>query len=172
MTAPICLTAIGTIRTPFQTLDGMPIQAVAAQGVTGRIELDPAYAPGLRDIGGFSHLTLIYHLHRMEVPALEVVPFLDSEVRGVFATRSPKRPNALGLSTVRLLEVEGTTLHIADVDMLDGTPLLDIKPYVPQFDVREGATIGWFAAQIHRVGQVRSGQRPGVEPGREDESGR
>jgi tRNA (adenine37-N6)-methyltransferase len=107
----------------------------------------------------------------------EVVPFLDSAVRGVFATRSPKRPNALGLSTVRLLVVEGATLHIAEVDMLDGTPLLDIKPYVPQSNVREGATItlcvgaganGWFAAPIHRVGQVRPGQRPGVEPGRED----
>lgn len=161
----ISLLPLGTIYTPFQSLEGMPIQAVAAQGVPGRIVVDPAYVAGLRDIDGFSHLTLIYHLHQVEAPILEVVPFLDTERRGVFATRSPKRPNALGLSTVRLLGVEGGTLHIADVDMLDGTPLLDIKPYVPQFDVREAVTIGWFATQIHRVAQVRSGERPGVDPG-------
>lgn len=161
---PITLTPIGVIRTPFTTFEGMPIQAVAATDILGEIELDPAFAAGLRDIEGFSHLILVYHLHRMEAPTLEVTPFLDPHLRGVFATRSPKRPNGLGLSTVRLLGVAGTTLQIADVDMLDGTPLLDIKPYVPHFDDRPNAQIGWFASQIHRVGQVRSSAQPGVLP--------
>jgi tRNA-Thr(GGU) m(6)t(6)A37 methyltransferase TsaA len=161
---PITLTPIGVIRTPFTTFEGMPIQAVAASNAQGVIELDPACAAGLRDIDGFSHLILLYHLHRMEAPTLEVTPFLDPQPRGVFATRSPKRPNGLGLSTVRLLGVAGTRLQIADVDMLDGTPLLDIKPYVPHFDDRPNAQIGWFAAQIHRVDTVRSSAQPGILP--------
>ncbi|MGQ9928185.1 MAG: tRNA (N6-threonylcarbamoyladenosine(37)-N6)-methyltransferase TrmO [Chloroflexaceae bacterium] len=162
---PITLTPIWVIRTPFTTFEGAPIQAVAATDVLGEIELDPAFAAGLGDIEGFSHLILVYYLHRMGAPTLEVTPFLDSQPRGVFATRSPKRPNAPGLSTVRLLSVAGTKLQIADVDMLDGTPPLDIKPYVPHFDDCPDAQIGWFASQIHRVGQVRSSAQPGVLPG-------
>lgn len=162
LSTTINLTPIGVIRTPFTTLEGMPIQAVAAAGVPGRVELAPEFAPGLRDIEGFSHLILIYHLHQMTTPALEVTPFLDTQPRGVFATRSPRRPNALGLSTVRLLHVEGSTLHIEQVDMLDGTPLLDIKPYVPRFDDRAEARIGWFARAIHHTAQVRSSAQPGL----------
>ena len=123
----ITYTPIGIIRTPFAVEAGMPIQAVAAQGVRGRIELDPALALGLRDLEGFSHLTLLFHMHLITSPALEVTPFLDTKTHGIFATRSPRRPNAIGLSTVRLLHIDGTTLHIEEVDMLDGTPLLDIK---------------------------------------------
>lgn len=167
---PITLTPIGVIRTPFTTFEGMPIQAVTATDIRGEIELDPALAPGLRDIEGFSHLILIYHLHRMEAPLLEVTPFLDPQPHGVFATRAPRRPNGLGLSTVRLLSVSGPRLQIAEVDMLDGTPLLDIKPYVPHFDDRPNAQIGWFAAQIHRVGRARSSAQPGVLPSHQGSS--
>jgi tRNA (adenine37-N6)-methyltransferase len=156
MMEPICLQPLGVIRTPFTDPVGMPIQAIAAQGVQGHIELDEKYQAGLRDIEGFDYLILVYHLHQIREPALVVTPFLDSEAHGVFATRSPKRPNALGLSTVRLLRVEGSVLHISDVDMLDGTPLLDIKPYVPQFDNRANARIGWFEKQITRVQEVRA----------------
>lgn len=155
----ITYTPIGIIRTPFAVEAGMPIQAVAAQGVRGRIELDPALALGLRDLEGFSHVTLLFHMHLITSPALEVTPFLDTKTHGIFATRSPRRPNAIGLSTVRLLHIDGTTLHIEEVDMLDGTPLLDIKPYVPQFDVREGATIGWFSETIHKLQTVRADDR-------------
>jgi tRNA-Thr(GGU) m(6)t(6)A37 methyltransferase TsaA len=137
----------------------MPIQAVAAQGVAGQIELDPAYQAGLQDIEGFSHLILLYHLHLVRESSLMVTPFLDNRPHGIFATRSPKRPNPIGLSIVRLMRVEGGTLHIEDVNIVDGTPLLDLKPYVPTFDIREGASIGWFKQNIDRVYSIRAGQR-------------
>lgn len=137
----------------------MPIQAIAGQGVEGTIVLDPVFAEGLRDIEGFSHLILLYHLHQMTEANLIVTPFLDMQPRGIFATRGPKRPNAIGLSTVRLARVEKNSLHIQDVDMLDGTPLLDLKPYVPQFDDRANAQIGWFEGNIDRVNQVRADER-------------
>lgn len=136
---------IGIIRTPWTEIAGMPLQAVVAEGVAGAIDVDPEYAAGLRDIGGFSHLILLYHLHRIVGFALEVQPYLDTAQHGIFATRSPKRPNPIGLSVVRLVRVDGRTLHIEDVDMLDGTPLLDVKPYVPRFDQRPGERIGWYA---------------------------
>ena len=123
----------------------MPIQAVAAEGVEGSIELAPEYGDGLRDIEGFSHIILVYHFHLgRRSTSLTVTPFLDDEPHGLFATWSPKRPNPIGLSTVRLVRVEGLTLHVEEVDVVDGTPLLDIKPYVPAFDVREApASDGW-----------------------------
>jgi tRNA-Thr(GGU) m(6)t(6)A37 methyltransferase TsaA len=151
---------IGVIRTPFADLDGMPIQAAAsAAGVRGRIELDPAFAEGLADLAGFSHVILLYHLHAVSRPRLTVVPFLDDRPHGVFATRSPARPNPIGLSTVRLIEVGASELVIEDVDMLDGTPLLDIKPYVPAFDDRPGAEVGWFAVRLAGLGSTRSDRR-------------
>lgn len=155
----ICFTPIGIIRSPYPEPTGMPIQAVAAQGVAGQIELDPAYQAGLQDIEGFSHLILLYHLHLVRESSLMVTPFLDNRPHGIFATRSPKRPNPIGLSIVRLMRVEGGTLHIEDVNIVDGTPLLDLKPYVPTFDIREGASIGWFKQNIDRVYSIRAGQR-------------
>lgn len=134
----------------------MPIQSVAARGIAGSIELDSAYREGLKDIDGFSYLILIYHLHLMKNVGLTVVPFLDDQPHGVFATRSPKRPNPIGLSIVRLIRMQETTLFIQDVDIVDGTPLLDIKPYVPNFDIRDNATIGWFAKNIANVQAVRA----------------
>ena len=155
---------IGIIRTPFTDVAGMPIQAAAATGVRGRIELDPAFQAGLLDIDGFSHLTLICHLHEVEGARMVVTPFLDDRRHGIFATRSPTRPNPIGLSTVRLLEVRGWLLEIEAVDMLDGTPLLDLKPYVPAFDDRPGARVGWFDGRLDRLAEARADRRFGRAP--------
>jgi tRNA-Thr(GGU) m(6)t(6)A37 methyltransferase TsaA len=136
-------TPIGVIRSPHTRAEETPIQPVFAEGIPGRVELSPEYERGLRDIEGFSHLYLLYAFDRAEPPCLEVVPFLGTKPRGVFATRAPCRPNALGLSLVRLVRREGRVLHVEDVDILDRTPLLDIKPYVGRFDSRDGARGGW-----------------------------
>jgi tRNA-Thr(GGU) m(6)t(6)A37 methyltransferase TsaA len=123
----------------------MPIQPTAAKGIRGTVEINKKYAAGLKDLDGFEYIILLYHFHLSKGYTLEIKPFLDDSLRGVFATRAPKRPNAIGISIVRLLKVEGITLHIEDVDILDGTPLLDIKPYVPEFDVRKTRAIGWLS---------------------------
>jgi tRNA-Thr(GGU) m(6)t(6)A37 methyltransferase TsaA len=156
---PITYTPIGVIHSSFSELAGMPIQAVAAQGVPGWIDVDPAYRDGLQDLDGFSHLYLIYHLHRVPAGSLKVVPFLDEQPHGVFATRSPRRPNPIGLSIVRLISVQDLRLEIEDVDVVEGTPLLDIKPYLPEFDVRPADRIGWFAGKVQRAGGVRADRR-------------
>lgn len=156
---PVAYRPIGVIRTPFTDLDGMPIQAVGASGVRGTIELDPALVAGLADLDGFSHLVLLYHLHRMERSALTVTPFLDTVPHGIFATRSPARPNPIGLSTVRLVGIRGAILDIEEVDVLDGTPLLDIKPYVPAFDDRAAARIGWFEGRVADLATARADRR-------------
>lgn len=156
---PVMFTPIGVIRTPFAELAGMPVQAVGASGIEGTIELDPAYAEGLADLDGFSHLHLLYHLHRMTSARMTVVPYMDTVPHGLFATRSPARPNPIGLSIVRLVGVEGTTIRIADIDILDGTPLLDMKPYVPQLDDRAEPRIGWYAGRVERVAEIRADER-------------
>jgi tRNA-Thr(GGU) m(6)t(6)A37 methyltransferase TsaA len=134
---------IGVIRSPHTEKKDTPIQPVFARGVAGRVELLPEYEEGLRDIEGFSYIYLLYAFDRAREPRLLVVPYLEDVERGVFATRSPSRPNALGMSLVRLLRREGTVLHIEDIDVLDGTPLLDIKPYISRYDSREDARSGW-----------------------------
>ncbi len=138
------LSAIGVIHTPFVECAGTPIQSSGANDVEGVVEVFPEYAEGLKDVAGFDRLWLIYHLHRSADTQLLVRPYLDTELRGVFATRSPARPNHLGISPVRLLRVEGNRLHVAQVDILDGTPLLDIKPYVPEFDHFPVQRNGWY----------------------------
>lgn len=148
---PIQLEPIGAIHSPFTEPAGTPVQAVAADGAPGRIELFPEYAEGLKDLEGFSHIILLYHFHRARPPQLVVTPFLDDERHGVFATRAPARPNGIGLSVVRLVRIEGTSLEVRDVDILDGTPLLDIKPYVPAFDVRDAERPGWLADTLDRL---------------------
>lgn len=135
--------SIGTIHSPFTDKSEMPIQA-SRSTAQGRIILEPEYVPGLKDIDGFSHLILLYVFHRSTGYNLEVQPFLDNQTRGLFATRYPRRPNPLGLSVVQLLGRHENILEIMDVDMLDGTPLLDIKPYMPDFDVRTETKIGWY----------------------------
>ena len=150
---------IGVIHTPFPEPVGVPLQPVGAAGIEGRVELLPEYEEGLAGIEGFSHLILIYHLHRASGFDLTVTPFLDTEPHGIFATRSPRRPNGIGISVVRLLRVEGPTLYIEEVDMVDDTPLLDIKPYVPQFDSRSTDKIGWLAGKVQNAATARADRR-------------
>jgi tRNA-Thr(GGU) m(6)t(6)A37 methyltransferase TsaA len=159
MTEPVTFRPIGIIRTPFVDTERMPIQATAAIGVPGRIEIDAEFVEGLADLDGFSHLILLYHLHRMTAARLTVTPFLDDRPHGIFATRSPARPNPIGLSTVRLVAIEGSTLEVEDVDMVDGTPLLDIKPYVPAFDERDDVRVGWFTERLGGLSGARADDR-------------
>ena len=140
------LKAIGTIHTPFKEVQGTPIQTVFAEGATGTVELWPEYVDGLQDLVSFERVWLLYWLDRCPSARIKVTPFRDTQERGVFATRAPCRPNPVGLSCVRLLEVKGHTLFVQDVDVLDGTPLLDIKPYVPHFDAFPGCRAGWYDA--------------------------
>jgi tRNA-Thr(GGU) m(6)t(6)A37 methyltransferase TsaA len=135
---------IGIIKTPFKTVKRMPIQPAGAQSIRGSIEVKHEFSEGLKDLDGFSHIILLYHFHRARKPKLVVTPFMDSRPRGVFSTRAPSRPNSIGQSVVKLTEIEGNTLHIENVDILDGTPLLDIKPYVPEFDHFSVERIGWL----------------------------
>jgi tRNA-Thr(GGU) m(6)t(6)A37 methyltransferase TsaA len=137
----------------------MPLQTVAARGIRGSVEVEPTYSEGLRDLAGFSHLILLTHLHRMSGYSLEVTPYLDDQPHGIFATRSPRRPNPIGLSVVRLIAIHDATLLIEDVDLLDGTPLLDLKPYVPAFDAHVTERIGWFTGHIACVHTRRSDER-------------
>lgn len=135
---------IGVIHTPFKEPEGTPIQPRFAKGAQGRVEIAERYVPGLRDLDGFERVWLVYWFDRAPKPKLAVKPFLDDEERGLFATRAPCRPNPIGMSPVRLLSVEGNALCVADVDMLDGTPLLDIKPYNPRFDCFKVERAGWL----------------------------
>lgn len=135
---------IGMIHTPFKQAEGTPVQGAAGQGAEGDVELLPDLIQGLRDLEGFDRLWLIYLLDRASEAQLVVRPYLDTTERGVFATRSPARPNHIGMSVVRLLHIKQNHLYIADVDMLDGTPLLDIKPYVPAFDSFGASRAGWL----------------------------
>jgi tRNA-Thr(GGU) m(6)t(6)A37 methyltransferase TsaA len=150
---------IGIIHTPYHDAAGMPIQPASAAGVKGAVEVFPQFAEGLRDLGGFSHIMLLYHFHESEGYELLVTPYLDDAKRGVFATRAPRRPNPIGVSVVRLTGIDGLALHVENVDMLDGTPLLDIKPYVPQFDNHEAGRIGWLANAAGRAATTKSDGR-------------
>ena len=162
MIADISYKPIGIIRSPFSEIKGMPIQPSGAKGIKGTIELMPEFAEGLQDLEGFSHIILIYHLHLSTSFSLKVKPFLDDQLRGVFATRAPRRPNPIGLSVVRLKEIKGNILHIEDIDIVDGTPLLDIKPYVPAFEVQEAVRIGWLSEKAGRASRERSDGRFGL----------
>ena len=150
---------IGIIHSPFAQPQGAPIQPPAAANVPGRVVIFPEFHEGLLDLEGFSHLFLIYHFHLSNKYTLKVKPFLDDSQRGVFATRAPARPNPIGLSVVRLDRIEGNRLFILDVDIVDGTPLLDIKPYVPAFDVRAGAKSGWLTANLEKMPHVCADDR-------------
>jgi len=150
---------IGVISSPHKTLADMPIQPKGAAGIRGTVEVFTPFQDGLKDLDGFSHIILLYHFHRSEGYALQVVPFLDTERRGVFATRAPKRPNPIGLSIVKLNKIEGPILHIENVDILDGTPLLDIKPYVPAFDKQTEVRSGWLETAQQKADALRSDDR-------------
>jgi len=150
---------IGIIHSPFKEPKGTPIQPTGARNIDATVELFPEYVEGLKDLEGFSHIILIYHFHLSKHRSLRVKPYMDDELRGVFATRAPSRPNPIGISVVRLVKVEGNILHIQDVDAVDGTPLLDIKPYVPEFDTREVERIGWLERRVHRLRETKDDGR-------------
>mgnify|MGYP000379161474 CR=1 FL=1 len=152
-------TPIGIIHSPFMEPEGMPIQPAGAVGVKGTVEVFEDFHPGLKDLDRFSHIILLYHFHRSQGFNLHVVPFLDSEERGLFATRAPKRPNPIGLSIVQLDKIKDGTLFIRNVDILDGTPLLDIKPYVPEFDAQEKVRTGWLGKARKTVSNRKADDR-------------
>jgi len=144
---------IGIIRSPFKKLEGMPIQPVGACGVKGEIHIEEEYTEGLTDLEEFSHIILIYHLHLSRGFSLMVKPFMDDNKHGIFAARAPKRPNPIGLSVVCLDKIEGNIVYISNVDIADETPLLDIKPYIPQMERREDeeVCIGWLKIIIIKL---------------------
>ena len=153
--------AIGVIHTPFDTIEGMPIQPTGAVGARGTVEVLTEYGDGLQDLDGFSHIILLYHFHQSGRPKLIVEPFLDKTPHGVFATRAPSRPNAIGLSTVKLIGIKGCRLWVENIDVLDATPLLESKPYVPEFDHLPADRIGWLDQAKGAVRNYKSDKRFG-----------
>jgi tRNA (adenine37-N6)-methyltransferase len=143
---PINPRPVGVIHSPFAEAVGTPIQPCYTQGAEGKVVVDEEYVAALDDIEGFERVWLIYWMDRVKGFTTHVIPYRDTREHGLFATRSPCRPNPIGMSVVRFVRREGRVLHVADIDILDGTPLLDIKPYVPEFDAYPGAKAGWFEA--------------------------
>jgi tRNA-Thr(GGU) m(6)t(6)A37 methyltransferase TsaA len=139
---------IGIIHSPFKSRMGTPIQSIGGIGVKAEVEIFPEFIGGLADLNGFSHIILLYHFHLSKAYKLKVKPFLDRAVHGVFATRAPARPNPIGISVVRLMSIDHQTLYIQDMDIVDQTPLLDIKPFVPDFDMRKVQSIGWLENKV------------------------
>ena len=150
---------IGLIHSPFKECKGTPIQGVSAVDAEGIVEVFPEYTAGLKDLDGFSHIILIYHFHLSGKCSLRVKPYLDNRLRGLFATRAPSRPNPIGLTIVQLIKITGGKLYIHQLDVVDGTPLLDIKPYIPEFDTQEILKIGWLEKQIHKLHQTKDDNR-------------
>ncbi len=153
------LSPIGIIHSPFHSLTGMPIQPTSKVSAEGFAEIFEPYKAGLQDLDGFSHVILLYYLHRVTRVDLQVVPFLDDQPRGVFATRAPTRPNPIGLSITRLKRIEASNIYLGNIDILDGTPLLDIKPYVPEMDRPEDVTVGWLEGAKKRIRDQKSDDR-------------
>ena len=140
----IIFTPIGIIHTPYKEAKDIPIQGTFKKDAEGWIELDKKYTPGLKDLKGFSHAFLLYYFHKSAKEQLQGKPYLEDEVHGIFSIRSPHRPNHIGLSIVRIKEIQGNKIYFNEVDMLDGSPLLDIKPYSKYFDSREDSVSGWL----------------------------
>ncbi|MDO5674010.1 MAG: tRNA (N6-threonylcarbamoyladenosine(37)-N6)-methyltransferase TrmO [bacterium] len=164
----ITYSPIGRIHSPFTSLEGMPIQPRGAADVEGRIEIYPQFRQGLRDLDGFSHIYVLSHLHAYSSQSdnnspgdykLLVTPFLDTEQRGLFATRAPTRPNPIGLSVLRLKAVTEDGVQVLGIDLLDATPVLDIKPYVPEFDLNEECRSGWLEGRANRADAHKSDGR-------------
>jgi tRNA (adenine37-N6)-methyltransferase len=147
------------LHTPFKTLEGIPIQPAGAKGIQGNLELYPEYQEGLKDLEGFSHIIILFHFHKVKTVKLQAKSFLDTQLRGIFAIRGPPRPNPIGLSIVKLVKIDENNLILENVDMLDGTPVLDIKPYIPKFDSIEGAKAGWIELKQQEVEHARSDNR-------------
>jgi len=151
--------SIGVVHSPYKTVENMPIQSSASKDVEAEIEVFDKYKEGLSDLEGFSHIYVIFFLNMVKEPKLKVVPFLDTVERGIFATRSPARPNPVGLSLVELISVNDNIIKIRGVDMLDGSPVIDIKPYVPDFEKSENVRKGWFEGKSHKAEEILSDKR-------------
>ncbi len=151
--------AIGVIHSPFKTLESMPIQPMGAKDIEGIVDVFPEYEEGLQDLEGFSHIILLYHFHQVRRVNLKVIPFLDQQERGVFATRAPVRPNPIGLSIVELVSREKNVLFVKNVDILDGTPLIDIKPYVEKFDHPTSSRAGWLERNLDKFSTIKTDKR-------------
>jgi tRNA-Thr(GGU) m(6)t(6)A37 methyltransferase TsaA len=149
---------IGTIYTPFKEPVGMPIQTSGGLGVKGTIKIDQEFIPALKDLEGFSHIILLYYFHRSKGYSNEVIPFLNNRYRGVFSTRAPRRPNNIGLSVVRLMKITEGTLFVENLDIIDETPLLDIKPYVPAVDSVVVDRIGWLEGKENEFLQKKANE--------------
>ena len=150
---------IGIIHTTFKTPEGTPIQPSGARDHEAEIEIFADFVEGLADLEGFSHIILLYHFHLSKKFSLKVKPFLDDTPHGLFATRAPARPNPIGFSVVRLIAVKGNLIRIKDADVVDGTPLLDIKPYVPDFDAHAVVRIGWLEKKSKNAGKTMADRR-------------
>jgi tRNA-Thr(GGU) m(6)t(6)A37 methyltransferase TsaA len=150
---------IGTIYSPFKEPLGVPIQTSGAKGIEGSVEVFAEFLEGLKDIDGFSHIILIYYFHLSKKPSLLVTPFMDKHQHGIFATRAPARPNPIGFSVVKLEKVEGNLLLVKDIDIVNGTPLLDIKPCVPQFDFSKVTKTGWLENADKDIADVKDDGR-------------
>ncbi|NCO54168.1 MAG: tRNA (N6-threonylcarbamoyladenosine(37)-N6)-methyltransferase TrmO [Bacteroidetes bacterium CG02_land_8_20_14_3_00_31_25] len=150
---------IGIIYSPFKTIENIPIQNIGAKGVKGTIEIFKEFVTGLKDLDGFSHLILIYHLHKVIHDSLLVKPFLDTVEHGIFATRSPVRPNPIGLTVVKLIEIKNNLITIENLDILYETPLLDIKPFLPMIDDTKDIRIGWLTGKIEQFEIKKSDNR-------------
>jgi len=150
---------IGIIHSPFKEIEGVPIHPRGAKGIVGLIEIRKELEGGLRDLDGFSHIILLYHFHLSKDYSLSIVPFLDDTPHGVFATRAPKRPNPIGLSVVKLIKIEKNILHIENIDIVDGTPLLDIKPYIKEFKDSEKVRIGWLTEKANKIKNIKADKR-------------
>ena len=150
---------IGIIHSPHESIENMPIQPKGATEVAGHVIVDEKYIDGLQDLDGFSHIYLLYSFHKATRIEMHVTPFMDRQTRGVFATRSPLRPNHIGISIVNLIRVEGNKVFVEGIDILDGTPLLDIKPYIEKFDVVQDSVSGWLQASDEEIRRKRSDER-------------
>ncbi len=150
---------IGIIHSPYKQPEGTPIQAESGKDIEGMIEIFPEFSDGLKDLDGFSHIILLYHFHLIINGPLIVKPFMDDQEHGIFAIRGPARPNPIGMSITRLFKIEENKLYIRDIDIVDGTPLLDIKPYVPAFDVKVAEKIGWLQNNQHKLDTSRDDGR-------------
>ena len=150
---------IGVVHSQFKEPKNVPIQAAASKQSEGTIEIYTQYDEGLRDLEGFSYIILLYHFHKVTVTHLTVKPFLDDQTHGIFATRAPARPNKIGLSVLKLTAVAGNILRVEELDLLDGTPVLDVKPFVPEFDCRQPTRIGWFSSKLHKLPNAKDDGR-------------
>ena len=151
--------SIGKIFTPFTDREGMPIQPTGAKGVKGTIELEPQYVEGLKDLEGFSHIIVLYHFHLSKSFDLQIIPFSDDKIRGVFSTRAPRRPNPIGFSVVKLNKIVDNILHIENIDVLNETPLLDLKPFLPDVDCVKADKLGWLEGKTDKMKDRRADNR-------------